>query len=255
MPAQINTYKCKNNCPQTKTYSDKKHPRPGCTPSLAKMAYIFARDRADLSREKTINANTRKNASKQLPIDKKNVISQSDKTWIINFITMGHHNLDQLDEQILELIAPNARLPFLEVARICGVSGAAIHQRIQKLINLGIIKGSIFTLEPEKLGYDTSAYIGLYLKDAEKKQEVIKKLEDIPEITECYTTTGKYDLFIKVFAKNNSSLMHLIHDKLQPLGLSRTETLIIFDELFSRQIPIKERCKNCKTKEDVYDNE
>ena len=189
-----------------------------------------------------------------MPIDKKNVISQSDKTWIINFITMGHHNLDQLDEQILELIAPNARLPFLEVARICGVSGAAIHQRIQKLINLGIIKGSVFTLEPEKLGYDTSAYIGLYLKDAEKKQEVIKKLEDIPEITECYTTTGKYDLFIKVFAKNNSSLMHLIHDKLQPLGLSRTETLIIFDELFSRQIPIKERCKNCKTKEDAYGN-
>ena len=234
---------------------DVRHPGRRWRTSLPETEPIIGQDRADLSREKTINANTRKNASKQLPIDKKNVISQSDKTWIINFITMGHHNLDQLDEQILELIAPNARLPFLEVARICGVSGAAIHQRIQKLINLGIIKGSVFTLEPEKLGYDTSAYIGLYLKDAEKKQEVIKKLEDIPEITECYTTTGKYDLFIKVFAKNNSSLMHLIHDKLQPLGLSRTETLIIFDELFSRQIPIKERCKNCKTKEDVYDNE
>ena len=241
--------------PKNTPARDVRHPGRRWRTSLPETEPIIGQDRADLSREKTINANTRKNASKQLPIDKKNVISQSDKTWIINFITMGHHNLDQLDEQILELIAPNARLPFLEVARICGVSGAAIHQRIQKLINLGIIKGSVFTLEPEKLGYDTSAYIGLYLKDAEKKQEVIKKLEDIPEITECYTTTGKYDLFIKVFAKNNSSLMHLIHDKLQPLGLSRTETLIIFDELFSRQIPIKERCKNCKTKEDVYDNE
>lgn len=151
---------------------------------------------------------------------------------------MGHHQLDKLDEQILKLIAPNARLPFLEVARICGVSGAAIHQRIQKLVNLGILKGSLFILDPEKLGYETSAYLGLFLKDTEKQPEVIKKLESIPEVVECYATTGKYDLFIKVFARNNTHLMRIIQEKLQPIGLSRTETLMIFDELFNRQIPI-----------------
>ena len=78
---------------------------------------------------------------------------------------MGHHQLDSLDEQILRLIASNARIPFLEVARACNVSGAAIHQRIQKLTNLGILKGSEYVIDPEKIGYETCAYIGLYLKD------------------------------------------------------------------------------------------
>lgn len=75
---------------------------------------------------------------------------------------MGHHQLDKLDEQILRLIADNARIPFLEVARACNVSGAAIHQRIQKLTNLGILKGSEFIIDPEKVGYETCAYIGLF---------------------------------------------------------------------------------------------
>ena len=64
---------------------------------------------------------------------------------------MGHHQLDTLDEQILKLIADNARIPFLEVARACNVSGAAIHQRIQKLTNLGILKGSEYVIDPEKI--------------------------------------------------------------------------------------------------------
>ena len=68
---------------------------------------------------------------------------------------MGHHQLDSLDEQILRLIASNARIPFLEVARACNVSGAAIHQRIQKLTNLGILKGSEYVIDPEKIGYET----------------------------------------------------------------------------------------------------
>ena len=76
---------------------------------------------------------------------------------------MGHHQLDKLDEQLLRLIADNARIPFLEVARACNVSGAAIHQRIQKLTNLGILKGSEFIIDPEKVGYETCAYIGLFL--------------------------------------------------------------------------------------------
>lgn len=151
---------------------------------------------------------------------------------------MGYHQLDQLDEQILKLIAPNARIPFLEVARACNVSGAAIHQRIQKLTNLGVIKGSEFIIDPEKVGYETCAYIGLYLKNPENFDEVVKALELIPEVVECHYTTGQYDMFIKIYAKNNHHLLSIIHDKLQPLGLSRTETLISFYEAFKRQMPI-----------------
>ena len=151
---------------------------------------------------------------------------------------MGHHQLDKLDEQILQLIAENARIPFLEVARVCNVSGAAIHQRIQKLTNLGILKGSEFVIDPESIGYETCAYIGLFLKDPEQFDTVTESLKQIPEVVECHFTTGKYDLFIKIYKKNNHHLLTIIHDKLQPLGLARSETIISFREAIKRQIPI-----------------
>jgi len=151
---------------------------------------------------------------------------------------MGQHQLDKLDESILKLIAGNARIPFLEVARACGVSGAAIHQRIQKLTSLGILKGSEFVLEPESIGYETCAYMGLYLKHPEEFEKVFEGLKLIPEVVECHYTTGQYDMFIKVYAKNNHHLLSIIHDKLQPLGLSRSETIISFHEAFRRQMPI-----------------
>lgn len=151
---------------------------------------------------------------------------------------MGHHQLDELDEKILKMIINNARIPFLEVARACNVSGAAIHQRIQKLTNLGVLKGSEYIVDHHKVGYETAAYMGLFLKDPEDFNLVVKKLKEIPEIVECHYTTGQYDLFIKLFAKNNQHLLKIIHKKLQPLGLARTETLISFKEDFRRQIPI-----------------
>ena len=151
---------------------------------------------------------------------------------------MGHHQLDSLDEQILKLIADNARIPFLEVARACNVSGAAIHQRIQKLTNLGILKGSQFILDPEKIGYETCAYIGLYLKDPEQFDSVAEALKKIPEVVECHFTPGQYDLFITIYAKNNHHLLSIIHDKLQPLGLARSETIISFNEAINRQMAI-----------------
>lgn len=153
---------------------------------------------------------------------------------------MGHHQLDKLDEAILKLIAANARMPFLEVARACEVSGAAIHQRMQKLTNLGVLKGSEFILNPEIIGYETCAYMGLYLKHPEEFEKVYDGLIKIPEVVECHYTTGQYDMFIKVYARNNHHLLSIIHDKLQPLGLARSETIVSFHEAFRRQMPIPE---------------
>lgn len=151
---------------------------------------------------------------------------------------MGHHHLDKLDRKILTLIAGDARIPFLEVARACNVSGAAIHQRIQKLTNLGILKGSQFIIDPEKIGYETCAYVGLYLKDPEDFDEVVEKLKAIPQVVECHYTTGGFDMFIKIYAHNNHDLLNIIHDKLQPLGLSRSETVVSFNAVIDRQLPI-----------------
>ena len=151
---------------------------------------------------------------------------------------MAHHNLDLLDKKILRLIAEDARIPFLEVARSCNVSGAAIHQRIQKLTNLGILKGSRFIIDPEKVGYETCAYIGLYLQNPAKFDDVVDELRKIPEVVECHYTTGGFDMFIKIYARNNHHLLNVIHDKLQPLGLSRSETVISFNAAINRHVPI-----------------
>ena len=149
----------------------------------------------------------------------------------------------------LKMIAEDARIPFLEVARACKVSGAAIHQRVQKLTRLGILKGSMYVIDPEKIGYETCAYIGLFLKDPSQFDQVVEQLRRIPEVVECHFTTGGYDMFIKIYAQNNHHLLNIIHDKLQPLGLQRSETIISFHNEISRQLPV------FSTEEDTEDDE
>ena len=151
---------------------------------------------------------------------------------------MAQVQLDSLDIKILQMLAANARKPYLEIARACDVSGAAIHQRIQKPTQMGVIKGSESLINPSSIGYDTCAYIGFFLKDPSQFNHVVNELEKIPEVVECHFTTGQYDMFIKLYARNNDHLLHIIHEKLQHLGLSRTESLISFKEVFKRQIPI-----------------
>ncbi len=129
-------------------------------------------------------------------------------------------------------------MPFLEVARACNVSGAAIHQRIQKLTSMGVLKGSQYVIDPEKIGYEACAFVGLFLKDPSSFDKVVEKLREIPEVTECHFTTGGYDMFIKIYAKSNHHLLNIIHDKLQPLGLSNSETLVSFNAVIDRQLPI-----------------
>ncbi|GHT33748.1 transcriptional regulator [Bacteroidia bacterium] len=163
---------------------------------------------------------------------------------------MAHHQIDKLDEKILQLIAGNARIPFLEVARECNVSGAAIHQRIQKLTNLGVLKGSEFIIDADKIGYQTCAFIGIFLKDANEYKDVVKALHEIPEVVECHYTTGKYAMFVKIYAKNNLHLLEIIHTKLQKIkGISSTESLISFNEAFKRQAPLTDLDVNKETEE------
>ena len=152
-----------------------------------------------------------------------------------------HYDLDELDRKILSLVAENARMPVLEVARECNVSGAAIHQRIQKLMNLGVIKGSEFIIDTYKIGYQTCAFLGVVLKDLSYVPNVIESMKQIPEIVECHYSTGKYAMFIKVYAKDNKDLLHIILDKIAEIpGVLTTETFqVSLDEIFSRQLKIE----------------
>lgn len=147
--------------------------------------------------------------------------------------------IDSLDRKILSMITKNARIPYLEVARACHVSGAAIHQRIQKLTKMGVITGSRFTIDPRKIGYKTCAYMGIFLEKASLYREVLDKLKEIPEITQCHYTTGNYSIFIKIYTRDNEHLKTVLADKLQTIaGVSRTETFISLEEGFSRSLPV-----------------
>ncbi len=151
---------------------------------------------------------------------------------------MRRQHFDKLDLKILNMLSSNARKPFLEIARECNVSGAAIHQRIQKLLSAGIIKGFESIISPDALGYDTCAYIGFFLSDPSRFPDAVEALKKIPEIVECHYTTGKYDIFIKVYTRSNEGLLQFIQNRLQPIGIGRTETIISFKEEFRRQVPI-----------------
>jgi Lrp/AsnC family transcriptional regulator for asnA, asnC and gidA len=146
--------------------------------------------------------------------------------------------IDSLDRKILTMICSNARVPYLEIARECGISGAAVHQRIQRLNRLGVVSGSKFVLDPKIMGYHTCAFMGIFLERAGMFKSVVEQLDKISEITECHYTTGNYSIFIKVYAYDNEHLKRIL-DKLQAIqGISRTETLVSLEQNINRQIPI-----------------
>lgn len=146
---------------------------------------------------------------------------------------------DNLDLKILEIIAHNARIPFRDVAEMCGVSRAAVHQRVQRLIDDGVITGSGYHVNPKCLGFSTCTYVGIRLEKGSMYKNVVEQLRKIPEVVECCFTTGPYTMFIKLFARDNEHLMRLINENIQGMSeVSSTETLITLDESIKREIPI-----------------
>ncbi len=147
--------------------------------------------------------------------------------------------IDGIDKIILRQLMEDARRPILEIARKVGISGAAIHQRLRKLEKSGLIAGSKFIIDPKVMGYNTTAFIGIYLDRAVSNPAAVKQLQDIPEVIECHYTTGNWSIFIKILCKNNEHLMHLLNKKIQAIeGVSRTETFISLDQQIERQIKI-----------------
>lgn len=146
--------------------------------------------------------------------------------------------IDKLDRQILSIISKNARMPFKDVAEACGVSRAAIHQRVQRLMDMDVILGSGYHINPKVLGYNTCTYIGVKLERGSMYKDVIPSFEDIPEIVEINFTTGPYTMMIKLYARDNEHLMELLNGKIQEIpGVTETETLISLRESLKREIP------------------
>ncbi len=145
--------------------------------------------------------------------------------------------IDGTDKKIIRILSDNARTPYLEIARQCGMSGAAIHQRVSRLEKVGIISGSGVRLSPPDMGYSTCAFIGVFLEKARMYHQAIKELEKIPEVVECHYTTGNYAIFLKIYCKNNQDLMEVLSDRIQKIpGVSSTETFISLEQGISREL-------------------
>ena len=148
--------------------------------------------------------------------------------------------IDKLDRQILSIISRNARIPFKDVAEECGVSRAAVHQRVSRLVEDGVITGSGCYVNAKSLGYSTCTYIGLNLERGNMYKDVVKELMKIPEIVECHFTTGPYTMLAKVYARDNEQLMDLLNNHIQSIpGIVSTETLISLEQSIRRELPVK----------------
>lgn len=147
--------------------------------------------------------------------------------------------VDNLDKKILEIISCNARVPFKDVAAVCGVSRAAVHQRVQRLVDMGVIIGSGYHVNPVSLGYNTCTYVGITLERGSMYKGVVQEFLNIPEIVECHFTTGPYTMLVKLYARDNSHLMELLNNRLQEIpGVVSTETLISLKQSIKKEVPI-----------------
>lgn len=153
----------------------------------------------------------------------------------------ANYQIDQIDQKILSFLVKNARMPFLEIARECGVSGAAIHQRVKKMENCGIITGSRLLVKPQALGLNVCAFIGVSLSQANSYPQVVEALKKIPEIVECHFITGQHALLLKLYCFNHDHLMSVLIKTIQNIpGIEKTETWVSLDEAIERQVWVKD---------------
>jgi Lrp/AsnC family transcriptional regulator for asnA, asnC and gidA len=151
-------------------------------------------------------------------------------------------NIDKLDLNIIQEMMENADTPYAELGKKLFVSGGTIHVRIKKLEELGIVKGKKLKVDLKQLGYDITAFIGIFLEKSSLYDVVAKELEKIPEIIRVNYTTGNYSMYLEVVCKDINQLRHVLHDGLQTIkGIERTETLISLSESFNRSVSVLEK--------------
>ena len=148
-------------------------------------------------------------------------------------------NLDKLDLQIIQEMLQNAETPYAELGKKLFVSGGTIHVRIKKLEGFGIVKGKKLSVNLKELGYDITAFVGIFLEKSSLYDVVAKELEKIPEIIRLNYTTGNYSMYIEIVCKDINQLRYVLHDELQKIkGIERTETLISLEESFNRNVQV-----------------
>ena len=148
-----------------------------------------------------------------------------------------NYDIDNVDLKILSLLTEDAKMPYTEVAKKVFVSGGTVHVRMRKLEEMGIVQGTTLKMDYSKMGYDITAFLGIYLEKSSLYDQVIKKLYNIPEIVKVHYTTGNYNIFVKLHCRDTNHLKDVLHDKIQVVeGIERTETIISLEESLNRHI-------------------
>ncbi|MDR2358294.1 MAG: Lrp/AsnC ligand binding domain-containing protein [Prevotellaceae bacterium] len=158
------------------------------------------------------------------------------------------YDIDQLDQTILNTLIKNARMPFLEIAREHNISGAAVHQRVRKMEEAGIITGARLLVKPTALGLGVCAFVGVHLDMPKHYASTVEAIKNIPEVVECHFITGDYTLLLKLFCRDNEHLMNVLLNTLQNLpNVIKTETLISLKQIFERQVWVQNNVRNTKS--------
>jgi len=147
------------------------------------------------------------------------------------------HSLDKIDLEILSILMHDAKKPYAEIAKKVHLSLGTIHFRIKKLEKNGILKGSGALVDHEVLGYDITAFLGIYLDKSSLYDRVSTAMKAIPEIVSAHYTTGQYSIFCKIICRDTNHLRTVLYDKLQKIpGIQRTETFISLEESIDRPL-------------------
>jgi Lrp/AsnC family transcriptional regulator for asnA, asnC and gidA len=147
--------------------------------------------------------------------------------------------IDNVDLKILSLLMDNAGIAYTDIAKEIFVSPGTVHVRMKKLEQMGIVKGSHLSIDYARLGYDVTAFLGIYLEKSSFYDQAVKELQEIPEVVNVHYTTGNYSMFVKIICKDTQHLRQVLHDKIQKVsGIQRTETSISLEESINRNIKL-----------------
>jgi Lrp/AsnC family transcriptional regulator for asnA, asnC and gidA len=150
-----------------------------------------------------------------------------------------HSEIDSIDLNILSQLVLDASIPYTEIAKNIGVSGGTIHVRMKKMMDLGIVKGSHLDINYTRLGYDITAFLGIYLDKSEFYDKAVDDLRKIPEVVNVHYTTGNFSMFVKIICRDTQHLREVLHDKIQKVyGIQRTETSISLEESINRTLTL-----------------
>lgn len=147
--------------------------------------------------------------------------------------------IDEFDIKIIKELEKDGRMAYSAIATNLKISNTMVHQRINRLIEQGILTGIKPVIDEKKVGYDWGAFTGITLNKDQDSGRIIEELKNIPEITECYYITGSFTLYIKIIAKDHEHMRKILYEKIDTIpGIAKTDSIIELGCAFKRNVSL-----------------